>query len=302
MTRFWAVWIIVLLTVNLGIMLFLFVWGQIVRIPTEPDGTTGHVWAHGVLREGVRNLPLWWALISVGVILFGLIYFIRYPALGNYKGTLNWTSQQQYQRDTEANNARLEARLGPLRGLSLEQLAARPEATTIGHRLYLDNCSACHGTEARGNQVIGAPDLTDVDWLYGGDDAAFMASILDGRNGIMPALGTTLGHQGVNEAAAYVLTFSGVTSPEGWAAAGKTRFETLCIACHGADGHGNPALGAPNLTDKSWLYGGEFERVAETIRDGRTGVMPGWRKRLTEDQAHMIAAWLIAQRAAPTHD
>jgi len=295
MNSFWSTWIIVLLTLNLGIMLFLFVWGQIVKIPTEPDGTTGHVWAHGVLRESVRSLPLWWALISVCVILFGLIYFIRYPGFGGYKGTLDWTSEQEVQRDIAANNAKLEARVAPLRSLSLEQLAANADATSIGHRLYLDNCSACHGNEARGNQVIGAPDLTDREWLYGGDTANFMTSIQDGRNGVMPALGTTLGHQGVNEAAAYVLTFSGVTSPEGWAAAGKTRFETLCIACHGADGRGNPVLGAPDLTDKTWLYGGEFERVAETIRNGRNGVMPAWRKRLTEDQVRMIAAWVVAQ-------
>ena len=217
-------------------MLFLFVWAQRVKIHAEPDGTSGHVWAHGVLREGVRNLPLWWALISAAALLFGLIYFVRYPGFGNFKGTLGWTSAEELQRDTEANNAKLEARLQPLRSLSFEQLAADPAAAAIGHRLYLDNCAACHGTDALGNQAVGAPNLTDAEWLYGGDSASVMTSILDGRNGVMPPLGDVLGQEGVNEVAGYVLSLSGTESPADWVAKGKARFDALCVACHGADG------------------------------------------------------------------
>src|SRR5688572_11564218 len=120
MSRFWSGWIIFLVVLNLAIVIFLFVWGQRVKIHAEPDGTSGHVWAHGVLREGVRNLPLWWALISAAALLFGLIYLIRYPAFGNFKGTLGWTSAEELQRDTEINNAKREAQLQPLRSLSLE--------------------------------------------------------------------------------------------------------------------------------------------------------------------------------------
>jgi cytochrome c oxidase cbb3-type subunit III len=287
MSRFWTIWVVVLAALNIGLVLFLFVWGQIVKIPTESDGTTGHVWAHGVLRESVRKLPWWWVVYS----LIGVAGCFAYLFL--FRG--GWTSVGDLQRDTAANQQVLEATLAPLRGLSLGSLAANPSATSIGHRLYLDNCAACHGARALGNTALGAPNLTDADSLHGTDPDSVMTSIRDGRIGTMPAWGAALGVDGVKEVAAYVLAFSGVKTPEDWRAAGKARYETMCVACHGPDGHGNPALGAPDLTDQTWLYGGTFKRVEESIRDGRTGVMPAWGKRLNEDELRVIAAWVLAQ-------
>jgi cytochrome c oxidase cbb3-type subunit 3 len=295
MSGFWSGWVIFLLTLNFGLVVFLFVWAQRVPIHAEPDGTSGHVWAHGVLREGVRNLPLWWALISAAALLFGLIYFVRYPGFGNYRGTLGWTSAQEWKRDVERNEAKLAARLEQTRTLSFAQLAANPDTAAIGHRVYLDNCAACHGSEALGNQALGAPNLTDTEWLYGGDHETVMKSIADGRNGVMPALGSVLGQEGVNEVAGYVLSLSGAEAPADWVTKGKPRYEALCVACHGADARGNPAVGAPDLTDGIWLYGQDFARIAATIRDGRNGVMPGWRSRLSEDQLRMVAAWVLAK-------
>ena len=295
MSRFWSTWVIVLMALNIGLVLFLFVWGQVVKIPTEPDGTTGHVWAHGVLREAVRKLPWWWVVYSLIGVVGAIGYLIEFPGLGAFKGTLGWTSADQLQRDTAANQQILEATLAPLRGLSLGQLAANSTATTIGHRLYLDNCAACHGERALGNTVLGAPNLTDADSLHGVDPDSVMASIRDGRIGTMPAWGAALGVEGVKEVAAYVLAFSGVTTPGDWRAAGKARYEAMCVACHGADGKGNRALGAPDLTDKTWLYGAAFSRVTESIRDGRTGVMPAWGQRLNEDELRLTAAWVLAQ-------
>lgn len=295
MSSFWSGWVMFLVTLNLGITLFLFLWGMRVSIPTLPDGTTGHVWAHGVLREGVRKLPLWWVLFSASMFLIGFTYLALYPGFGSFKGVLGWTSTDELQRDTAANNAKLEALIQPLRPLSIEQLAADPEAAATGHRLYLDNCAACHGSEALGNQALGAPNLTDADWLHGGAADTILASVLDGRNGVMPPWGTALGHEGVNEVTSYVLSLGGIKAPEDWVAAGKPRFDTLCAACHGVDGRGNPALGAPNLTDTVWLYGGDFASVAASVRDGRNGVMPAWRQRLSEDQVRVIAAWVVAK-------
>lgn len=295
MSTFWSGWVMFLVVLNLGITLFLFLWALRLKIPIQPDGTTGHVWAHGVLREGVRKLPLWWVLFSASMFLIGFIYLALYPGFGSFKGVLGWTSTDEWQRDTFANNAKLEALIQPLRTLSIEQLASSPDATALGHRLYLDNCAACHGSEAFGNQALGAPNLTDADWLYGGTSEAILASILDGRHGVMPGWDGALGREGVNEVTSYVLSLGGVKAPEDWVAAGKTRFETLCTACHGVDARGNPALGAPNLTDNIWLYGGDFASVAKSIRDGRNGVMPGWRHRLSDDQVRAIAAWVIAQ-------
>lgn len=297
MSSFWSSWVIVLVALNVGLAVFLFVWSQIVHIPTEPDGTTGHVWAHGVLREGVRRLPLWWAIYSVIGLAAGIGVFVLYPGFGAFKGTLGWTSTEELQRDTAAAQRKIEASLAPLRGLTLAQLAANPSATSMGERIYLDNCAACHGARALGNIHIGAPNLTDADSLYGTDPDTVMLSIRDGRTGAMPAWGAALGAQGVKEVAAYVLTFSGIKTPQDWATAGKPRYEATCAACHGADGRGNPALGAPNLTDRTWLYGGEFEQVAESIRDGRTGVMPAWGQRLNEDDLRLVAAWVLAQGA-----
>ena len=288
MSRFWTTWVIVLAALNIGLVLFLFVWGQIVKIPTESDGTTGHVWAHGVLRESVRKLPWWWVVYSlIGVAgCFGYLYLFR---------VAGWSSVGDLQRDTAANQQTLDATLAPLRGLSLGQLAVNSTATSIGHRLYLDNCAACHGERALGNMALGAPNLTDAESLHGTDPDSVMTSIRDGRVGTMPAWGAALGADGVKEVAAYVLGFSGVKTPEDWRTAGKARYEAMCVACHGADGRGNAALGAPDLTDKTWLYGGGFKRVTETIRDGRTGVMPAWGKRMNDDELRVIAAWVLAQ-------
>jgi cytochrome c oxidase cbb3-type subunit 3 len=295
MSAFWSGWIKFLVVLNLGITFFLFILAQRLKIPTQPDGTTGHVWAHGVLREGVRTLPLWWVVSSAAVFVWGFIYLSLYPGFGSSQGLLGWTSQGEWRRDLESNNAKLEARNQPLRQLSVAELAATKDASAMGHRLYLDNCAACHGSEARGNQALGAPNLTDNDWLYGGSADTILASILDGRGGVMPALGGALGQEGVNEVAAYVLSLSNTKAPTDWVEAGKVRFATLCAACHGADGRGNPAVGAPNLTDDTWLYGGDFTSVAATIRNGRNGVMPAWRGRLNEDQARAVAAWVYSQ-------
>ncbi len=293
MSRFWSGWVMFLVVLNLGITLFLFVWSQRLRIPTRADGTTGHVWAHGVLREGVRRLPLWWVLFSAGMFIVGFVYLALYPGFGAYEGRLGWTSAGEWRRDTQANDAKLAATLQPLSSLSVEQLAQNDSARTLGRRLFLDNCAACHGSAATGNQSLGAPNLIDGDWLYGAD--TLMASILDGRTGIMPPWGAALGHEGVNEVASYVLSLSGVKAPADWVAGGKTRYETMCVACHGADGRGNAALGAPDLTDHVWLYGNDFASVTASIANGRSGVMPAWRNRLSEDQIRMIAAWLHAQ-------
>ncbi len=295
MSRFWSGWVMFLVVLNLGITLFLFVWSQRLKIPTRSDGTTGHVWAHGVLREGVRRLPMWWVIFSAGMFVFGAVYLWLYPGFGAYKGKLGWTSIEEWQLDTHANEAKLAATLQPLSSLSVEQLAQNDTARALGQRLFLDNCAACHGSAAEGNQAIGAPNLVDGEWLHG--EGTMMASILDGRTGTMPGWEAALGHEGVKEVASYVLSLTGVKAPDDWIAAGKARYETICVACHGVDGRGNPALGAPDLTDNVWLYGNDFASVTASIAKGRSGVMPAWRDRLGVEQTRMIAAWLYSQEA-----
>lgn len=295
MSNFWSGWIKFLVVLNLGITVLLFVWALRIKIPTQADGTTGHVWAHGVLRESVRKLPLWWVLFSVCMFGAGFAYLTLYPGFGSFKGTLGWTSTAELGRDVATNEAKIEAMLKPLRTRPIDHLAAVPNAVAMGGRLYQDNCAACHGMQAQGNLVVGAPDLIDGDWLYGGDTDTILASILDGRAGVMPGWDGVLGRDGINDVAAYVLSLSGVKAPADWVAAGKIHFDTLCVACHGPDGRGSRAMGAPDLTDHRWLYGNDFATISQSIRHGRSGVMPPWRHRLTEDQARLVAAWLYAK-------
>lgn len=298
MSAFWAAWIMFLVVLNLGITLFLFVWAQRVDIPVEADGTTGHVWAHGVLREGVRRLPAWWVIVSALMFASAFTYLVLYPGFGRFAGVLGWTAHGQLARDV----ARNEARLAPLRerfsGVAVEQLAEDDDATRIGHRLYVDNCAACHRRDGSGSR--GFPNLADDDWLYGGDGETLLASILDGRQGAMPALGAALGPDGSDEVAHYVLGLSGADHDRRAAQAGAAHYASLCVACHGVDGRGNQALGAPDLTDDVWLYGGDLDSIRDTLKYGRNGHMPAWRGRLSEDEARLIAAWVYGNARSET--
>ena len=137
--------------------------------------------------------------------------------------------------------------------MDIPAVAADPQAREMGQRLFLNYCAQCHASDARGGR--GFPNLTDKDWLYGGDPETIVASITNGRSGMMPPW-PQLGDEGIKNVAHYVLSLSGRTHDSLRAAQGKEIFATNCAVCHGADGKGNPALGAPNLTDNVWLYGG----------------------------------------------
>ena len=293
MSPFWSGWIIFLIVLNLGIALFLFVWSQRVEIPTQPDGTTGHTWAHGVLREGVRRLPLWWVIVSASAFVIVIVYLVLYPGFGGFAGLLRWTSAGEYERAVAENAARLDEVLGAASEMRIDDVPSGHPVARLGRQLFLDNCAACHGTDASGRTAVGAPNLVDSKWLYGGDPDTVVASILDGRRGTMPPWGDALGRDGLIQVTTYVLGLK-VPGAADTASEGKTRFEQTCAACHGRDGKGMPVLGAPDLTDDDWLYGGDFASVLASIRDGRSGEMPAWRGRLTEQEARAIAAWLYA--------
>jgi len=293
MSDFWSGWIMGLVVLNMGITLFLFIWAQRVQIPTQPDGTSGHIWASG-LREGVRPLPTWWALFSAACFVWAIAYLVLYPGFGAYKGLIGWSAHAELASDTAANDAKLDPVLKGFDGRSIEELAKTPEATRIGHRLFVDNCAACHGLDARGVRAVGGADLTDAHWLWGGTPQAIVTTILDGRTGVMPPFGAMLDAKAVENLANYVLSLSDSPHSSEKAAAGKAHF-TVCAACHGPDGKGNPALGAPDLTNKRRLYGERIADIEFTIQHGRTGTMPAWRQRLGEADVRLVAAWVYAQ-------
>jgi cytochrome c oxidase cbb3-type subunit 3 len=242
------------------------------------------------LREGVHKLPMWWVLLSAAMFVVGFAYLALYPGFGAFKGLLGWTSHQQLADATAANDAKLGELMKRFSLYPIEQLAGDPAAQQLGERLFMDDCAACHGRNAKGNVLVGAPDLTDNDWLYGGDGKAIYTSIHDGRSGVMPPW-ASLGEDNVNHLVQYVLSLSGSPHDEQAAEAGKPLFAT-CAACHGPDGKGNQALGAPNLTDHIWLHGGTVADIHKTIHDGQQGHMPAWSPRLTDDQIRVLAAYV----------
>ena len=291
MSSGWSWWIIGLIVLNLGLTFLLFLWAPRAKVPVLPDGTTGHVWAHGALREGLHRLPRWWIVTSFALYFAAFGYLVLYPGFGNHKGTLAWTSEKELATATAANAARLDPVLKRLAAMSVEAVAGDAQAQQIGGRLFVDDCAPCHGRAGLGNRLLGAPNLTDGDWLYGGSGQDITTSIHDGRSGVMPAW-NALGEPTVKNLAQYVLSLSGQGHDATAATTGKAIFEATCSACHGPDGKGNPLLGAPNLTDDIWLYGGTQTAIETSIRDGRSGHMPAWSPRLTDAEIHVLAGYV----------
>ncbi|MFZ5511571.1 MAG: cytochrome-c oxidase, cbb3-type subunit III, partial [Pseudomonadota bacterium] len=285
---FWSVYIGAITVVSVlacGVLLYLNSKRR--AAPAGEAQLHGHTWDED-LQEYDNPLPRWWMWLFYLTIVFALGYLAVYPGLGSFQGAFGWSQVQQYQDEM----ARAEAQYGPLFAKYLQQdlkaVAADPEAKKMGERLFLTYCAQCHGSDARGAR--GFPNLTDADWLYGGEPAQIKTSILEGRTGVMPPLGAALGGEGVKDAAHYVRSLSGLAHDSIRAARGKELFAQNCAACHGAEAKGNIALGAPNLTDKTWLYGSSEATVIETITKGRSNQMPAHKEFLGEAKSHLLAA------------
>ncbi|RAP57360.1 cytochrome-c oxidase, cbb3-type subunit III [Oleiagrimonas sp. MCCC 1A03011] len=288
MSTFWSIFVMVLVTINVVGA----VWLLFGNAKSDPSETTGHTWDEN-LTEYNKPLPMWWIGLFVLSVAFGIGYLVLYPGFGATKGSLDWSSVKQHDAHVAAANARLEKLFAQFRDIPMNKLVDDPKALSIGHNVFANNCAMCHGSDARGAR--GFPNLTDNDWLYGGNPQQVITTITHGRNGVMPAWGAVAGDQGVTELANYVRELSGQSHDATLATAGKARYMTLCIACHGPTGKGNQALGAPNLTDNTWLYGGDLATIEATIRNGRNGQMPAWDKTLGPDRIRMAAAWVLAQ-------
>lgn len=291
-SNFWNLYVI-LLTLGSVIACAVFLY-FLSRKKVKPGAvqTTGHTWDED-LAEFDNPLPRWWMMLFYITVVFALVYLALFPGLGNVQGALGWSSTGQYDREV----AKAEQTYGPLykkfAALSVEDAAKDPAALAIGQRIFVNNCAQCHGTDARGAK--GFPNLADKDWAWGGDGLAIKTSILQGRMGMMPPMAAAVGTESEVEAVAnYVLSLSGSPHDASKVALGLEKFTAACAACHGAEGTGNAAMGAPNLTDKIWVYGGSVATIKETINNGRQGVMPAWQNILGEEKSHLVAAYVYS--------
>jgi cytochrome c oxidase cbb3-type subunit 3 len=293
MSIFWNFWIIGLTLINLALLLWVLLANRkvAVRDDESPENrTTGHV--YDGIEEYDNPLPSWWFKLFLGTFVFAAIYLIIYPGLGSFKGVIGWTQINQLESQQQKADELYAEQFGQYSAMPIEELAQDPDAMKMGLRLFANNCSVCHGADGGGN--YGFPNLTDHSWLYGGSPAAIKQTITNGRRGAMPAWGAVLGEDGIQATTEYVLSLSDREHDAELAKVGAEHFAQTCVACHGANGKGNQVLGAPDLTDDIWLYGGEPQDIRQTLRDGRNGVMPAQKELLKESRIHLLAAYVYS--------
>ncbi|WP_323815067.1 cytochrome-c oxidase, cbb3-type subunit III [Cellvibrio sp. NN19] len=293
MSTFWSLWIIILTTTNLVLLFWILMANRkkaVIGEASKEAQTTGHV--YDGIEEYDNPLPRWWFWMFILTFVFSIGYLVLYPGMGAWKGAGGWTSVGELRGDQEKAQAVYAETYGVYSKMPIEDVAKNPDALKMGFRLFSNNCAICHGADGGGNP--GFPNLTDKDWLYGGTPEKILETITHGRKAAMPAWVGVIGEEGVAQVAEYVLQLSGSEHDAAKAEAGSKLFATNCVVCHAADGKGNQLVGAPNLTDKIWLYGGEPATIRQTIRDGRNGVMPAQQELLKEDRIHLLAAYVYS--------
>ncbi|MDO9250325.1 MAG: cytochrome-c oxidase, cbb3-type subunit III [Hydrogenophaga sp.] len=294
---FWHLYVGGLTLVSIIACLVLLWISGTTKASTHADNTTGHVW-DGDLAEMNNPLPRWWVYLFIITVVFALAYGALYPMFGKFQGALGWSSQGQH----TAEVAKVEAAIAPIyakfSGMTPEQIAGDSEAMAIGERLFMNYCAQCHGSDARGAK--GFPNLTDNDWLGGGDHASIKMTIAQGRVGVMPPMAAAVGSaEDVRNVANYVLSLSASPHDSVRAAQGKEKF-AACAACHGMDGKGMAVMGAPNLTDGVWLHGWGEEAIIRSINNGYNNEMPGQSALLNEAQINVLASyvWGMSNKSA----
>jgi len=288
-SNFWSIFVAGITLVSILACLLLLWFSGKARATTASDNTTGHVW-DGDLREMNNPLPRWWAWLFVITIVFSFVYLALYPGLGTYAGKFGWTSAGQHQSEVDKGNAEVAPLYARFMSMKPEDVAKDAQAMAIGERLFMNNCSQCHGSDARGNK--GFPNLTDNDWLGGGTPEIIKADITKGRIAIMPSMAAAVGTpDDVKNVAQYVLSLSGSPHDSVRAELGKPKF-VVCAACHGADGKGNQTIGSANLTDNIWLHGYGEAAIVAMVNDGKTNRMPAQADKLTEAQIHVLASYV----------
>ncbi len=258
----------------------------------KPGQTTGH--SYDGIEEYDNPLPAWWYWSFVLTIIYALGYLAYYPGLGNFKGLGNWSQVSQLEKEQKLAEEKYGSIFSAYGAMPLDELAENSKAMKMGRRLYANNCSACHG--ATGTGSFGFPNLTDEEWMWGETNEDIVTTITHGRNAAMIAWKDILQPQGVVEVAEYVSRMAGQEVDEELASKGKAHYQTYCVVCHGANGKGQKSFGAPDLTNEVWLYGDSRLRIQDVISNGRNGVMPAFKNKLSGDKIHIMAAYVKSLR------
>lgn len=291
MSSGWSIFIIIIVAVHIiGYSYLLFSTSKMKSEDHKEGETTGHEWDG--IQEYNNPLPRWWLHMFILTIVFAIVYLILYPGMGNYEGTLKWTQENQWAEENAAVQAKKNEFFSTFIDKAIPEMIKDEKAMEIGERLFANHCSSCHGSDAQG--AVGFPNLTDNDWLYGGDPVSIQQSISAGRMGVMPPWGAALGDEGVKQVAAYVREFSEKGQDTVLVAEGQKKFAMFCGACHGADGKGQLALGAPNLTDDTWLHSYDSGLLETVIMDGISGNMPKHSELLDDNSIKVLAAYVYS--------
>lgn len=288
-SSFWSFYVTGISLFGIFACLLLLWFSGKAKAMTANDNTTGHVW-DGDLREMNNPLPRWWVWLFIITVIFALTYLALYPGLGTYAGKFGWSAIGQYEAEVAKGNKEVEPLYARFNSMKPEDVAGDPQAMAIGERLFMNNCSQCHGSDARGSK--GFPNLSDKDWLHGGTPDKIVETLVKGRIGNMPPMAAAVGSSDdVRNVAHYVLSLSASPHDSVKASLGKSKFGA-CAACHGVDGKGNQAIGAPNLTDDIWLHGWGENAIVAMINNGKVNQMPAQEGKLTESQIHVLASYV----------
>lgn len=292
MSGAWSIYVILLVIITVGGSLWLL--AVTAKKPGEKEGqTTGHTW-DGDLAEYNNPLPRWWLWLFIGTAVFSAGYLVLYPGFGAMKGSLGWSSEAQLRAEQQKYDEIARQTYAKFASLGVAELAKNAEAVNLGRNIFANNCATCHGTDARG--AVGFPNLTDAAWQWGGEAEQIHTSIQAGRIAAMPSWSAVLGVEGTPQVVAYVRSLAGLGHNAAAAAAGKPRYEQICVACHGVDGKGNIAMGAPDLTDNAWLYGSSEAVITESLTKGRNGQMPAHGPLLGDDAVKIVAGYVYSLR------
>ncbi|VAW39892.1 Cytochrome c oxidase (cbb3-type) subunit CcoP [hydrothermal vent metagenome] len=291
MSSGWSIFIIVMVVAHIVAYSWLLYSTSRMKTEDHEQGeTTGHVWDG--IEEYNNPLPKWWLYLFVITIVFSVIYLILYPGLGNYEGTLKWTQEKAWASENEVVKANRSKLFSTFIDKPIAEMTKDTKAMEIGERLFANHCSTCHGSDAQG--AVGFPNLADNDWLYGGEPDTIVTSIANGRIGVMPPWGAALGDDGVKQVAAYIRSFTTDNQEKNLVTQGQGKFAMFCAACHGADGTGNHALGAPNLVDNIWLHSYDSSMLEKVLIEGVSGNMPAHADILDDNSIKVLAAYVYS--------